>query len=58
VIDKQKKQFQNDFRPRDLPIPNRNAEGIHFAMQFLQTWQQKQRGDEVPFEQVSAKGNK
>jgi NADPH-dependent glutamate synthase beta subunit-like oxidoreductase len=47
-----------DFRPRDLPIPNRNAEGIHFAMQFLQTWQQKQRGDEVPFEQVSAKGNK
>ena len=27
-------------RPRDLPIPGREkASGIHFAMEFLQTWQ-------------------
>ncbi len=43
-------------RPRDLPIPNRDAEGIHYAMEFLQTWQQKQRGDDIPYEQISAKG--
>ena len=32
--------------PRDLPIPGRKEAktGIHFAMEFLQTWQQKQRG--------------
>ena len=33
-------------RPRDLPIPNRSATGIHFAMEFLQTWQQRQWGDQ------------
>jgi NADPH-dependent glutamate synthase beta subunit-like oxidoreductase len=43
-------------RPRDLPIPNRDAQGIHYAMEFLQTWQQKQRGDDIPYEQISAKG--
>ena len=33
--------------PRDLPIPGRKeASGIHFAMEFLQTWQQNQRGDD------------
>ncbi len=31
--------------PRDLPIENRALDGIHFAMEFLQTWQQKQQGD-------------
>jgi glutamate synthase (NADPH/NADH) len=25
--------------PRDLKIPNRNADGIHFAMEFLQVLQ-------------------
>ena len=44
-------------RPRDLPIPNRDAQGIHYAMEFLQTWQQKQSGDDIPYEQISAKGN-
>lgn len=24
--------------PRDLKIPNRNADGIHFAMEYLQVW--------------------
>jgi len=41
--------------PRDLPIPNRDAKGIHFAMEFLQNWQQKQHGDEVDNLPYSAK---
>ena len=32
------------------------ATGIYYAMQFLQTWQQKQKGDDVPHEELSAKG--
>eukprot|EP00108_Taenia_solium_P010576 TsM_000015400 transcript=TsM_000015400 gene=TsM_000015400 len=28
--------------PRDLNIPGRNLEGIHFAMSFLERWQRKQ----------------
>ena len=43
-------------RPRDLPIPNRNSTGIHFAMEFLQTWQQRQWGDQVDHEKISAQG--
>ncbi|KAG8338596.1 hypothetical protein J6590_000268 [Homalodisca vitripennis] len=31
--------------PRDLPIPGRQLEGIHFAMSFLESWQKKQMGD-------------
>lgn len=31
--------------PRDLPIPGRQLEGIHFAMSFLEGWQKKQMGD-------------
>ena len=30
--------------PRDLPIPGRQLNGIHFAMSFLETWQKKQVG--------------
>ena len=41
-------------RPRDLPIANRDSYGIHFAMEFLQTWQQNQRGDSVDHGKVSA----
>lgn len=33
--------------PRDLPIPGRQLEGIHFAMNFLETWQKKQMGNEL-----------
>lgn len=40
-------------QPRDLPIPGRDSEGIHYAMEYLQTWQQKQRGDNL--EPISAK---
>uniref|UniRef100_A0A915JCE9 glutamate synthase (NADH) n=1 Tax=Romanomermis culicivorax TaxID=13658 RepID=A0A915JCE9_ROMCU len=42
-------------KPRDLPIPGRDLEGIHFAMEFLRTWQKHQHGDEIDFKTVSAK---
>ncbi|KAK0097828.1 hypothetical protein PV326_013412 [Microctonus aethiopoides] len=34
--------------PRDLPIPGRNLEGIHFAVSFLEHWQKKQMGNDMP----------
>ena len=34
--------------PRDLPIPGRHLEGIHFAVSFLEHWQKKQMGNEAP----------
>lgn len=42
--------------PRDLAdVPGRReASGIYFAMEFLQTWQQRQRGD--PVAGISAEG--
>ncbi|KAL1491668.1 hypothetical protein ABEB36_012230 [Hypothenemus hampei] len=30
--------------PRDLPLPGRQLNGIHFAMEFLEGWQKKQGG--------------
>ncbi|XP_018496829.1 glutamate synthase 1 [NADH], chloroplastic [Galendromus occidentalis] len=39
--------------PRDLPIPGRNLEGIHFAMSFLEKSQKKLAGDDLPI--ISAK---
>ena len=42
--------------PRDLPIEGRKFSGIHFAMEFLQTWQQKQHGDDIQHLPLSAKG--
>ncbi|KAF7269671.1 hypothetical protein GWI33_017287 [Rhynchophorus ferrugineus] len=30
--------------PRDLPLPGRQLNGIHFAMEFLEKWQKKQLG--------------
>ncbi len=41
-------------RPRDLPIPGRDSDGIHFAMEFLGKWQRRQRGDEIS--PISAEG--
>ncbi|XP_060602982.1 uncharacterized protein LOC132756035 [Ruditapes philippinarum] len=41
--------------PRDLPIPGRQLEGIHFAMTFLETWQKKQEGNELDYLKVFAK---
>lgn len=43
--------------PRDLYIPGRDAEGIHFAMQYLTQQNKKVAGDEVNSEDViDAKG--
>ncbi|CAB0001855.1 unnamed protein product [Nesidiocoris tenuis] len=33
--------------PRDLPIPGRQLNGIHFAMAFLESWQKKQMGNTI-----------
>lgn len=41
--------------PRDLPINNRQLEGIHFAMSFLETWQKKQMGNSIDHLTLSAK---
>jgi len=42
--------------PRDLNVEGRSLTGIHFAMEFLQTWQQKQHGDDIDHLPLSAKG--
>lgn len=42
--------------PRDLPIPGRQLEGIHFAMNFLETWQKKQMGNSINHVPLSAEG--
>uniref|UniRef100_A0A183ISR9 Glutamate synthase n=1 Tax=Soboliphyme baturini TaxID=241478 RepID=A0A183ISR9_9BILA len=42
-------------RPRDLPIPGRELKGIHFAMEFLETFQKFQGGYYKEFDEVSAK---
>ncbi|KAL7287833.1 hypothetical protein TKK_0017905 [Trichogramma kaykai] len=34
--------------PRDLPIPGRDLNGIHFAVSFLEHWQKKQMGNKTP----------
>lgn len=34
--------------PRDLPLPKRDLNGIHFAMEFLESGQKKQLGGDKP----------
>ena len=41
--------------PRDLPIKGRQAEGIYYAMSFLETWQKKQSGNAIDNLKVFAK---
>jgi glutamate synthase (NADPH/NADH) small chain len=41
--------------PRDLPIPGRDLEGIHFAMDFLTQQNKKVSGQDIE-DQISAKG--
>ncbi|XP_015429364.1 PREDICTED: putative glutamate synthase [NADPH] isoform X2 [Dufourea novaeangliae] len=36
--------------PRDLPIPGRQLDGIHFAVSFLEHWQKKQMGNDAPLD--------
>ncbi len=61
------KQLQEDFdalllacgatKPRDLPIPNRSASGVHFAMEFLTAnTQQMVHGDSLDDRFISAEG--
>lgn len=40
---------------RDLPIPGRQLNGVHYAMEFLPQQNRKNQGDEVP-EQILATG--
>jgi len=43
--------------PRDLPVPGRDLNGVHFAMDFLGQNNKRVAGDTIPSEQViSAKG--
>ena len=44
--------------PRDLPIPNRDAKGVYFAMQFLKQNNQKVSGIPFDAENIDAKGKK
>ncbi len=41
--------------PRDLPIPGRELDGVHFALDFLIPQNKKNAGDAIPG-QISAKG--
>jgi glutamate synthase (NADPH/NADH) small chain len=38
--------------PRDLPVPGRELNGIHFAMDFLPQQNRRNEGDKVPAEQA------
>jgi glutamate synthase (NADPH/NADH) small chain len=43
-------------RPNDLPIPGRELQGIHFAMEFLPLQNQRVAGDQIPDDRfISAK---
>ena len=43
-------------RPRDLPVPGRELEGIHFAMEYLTLQNRRNEGEEIPDHQfISAK---
>jgi glutamate synthase (NADPH/NADH) small chain len=44
-------------QPRDLPVPGRTLNGIHFAMDFLQQQNRRVAGDEVP-DQILATGKR
>ena len=58
-------QLQQDFdavvltggaeQPRDLPIPGRDLDGVHFAMEFLTQQNRVNAGARLP-EQINAKG--
>jgi glutamate synthase (NADPH/NADH) small chain len=41
--------------PRDLPVPGRELEGVHFAMNFLPQQNKRVAGDEIP-NQLTAHG--
>lgn len=44
-------------KPRDLPIPGRDADGVHFAMEFLTAnTKQSVHGDQIADDFISAEG--
>jgi glutamate synthase (NADPH/NADH) small chain len=44
-------------KPRDLPVPGRDLEGIHFAMEYLTLQNRRNEGDAIPdAEFISAEG--
>jgi glutamate synthase (NADPH/NADH) small chain len=46
-------------QPRDLPIPGRELDGIHFAMEYLPLQNKRCEGDVIPEEKfITAKGKK
>src|SRR5918998_937981 len=42
--------------PRDLPVPGRELDGIHFAMEYLEQRNRYVAGDEPPIQPISAAG--
>lgn len=45
--------------PRDLPVPGRDLQGIHFAMEYLPLQNKKCEGDFIPDDQfITAKGKR
>jgi glutamate synthase (NADPH/NADH) small chain len=43
--------------PRDLPIPGRELQGVHFAMEFLPLQNKRVAGDDIPDDRfISARG--
>ncbi len=66
-VDVDIKQLQQDFdavvltggseHPRDLPVPGRELDGVHFAMDFLRQQNRRVAGDSIdPAEAISAEG--
>jgi glutamate synthase (NADPH/NADH) small chain len=45
--------------PRDLPVPGRELQGIHFAMEYLTLSNKRVEGDQIPDDRfISAKGKR
>lgn len=62
-VEKLKKEFDavvlagGACSPRDLPVPGRDLQGVHFAMDFLSLQNKRCEGDEITDEKfISAKG--
>ncbi|KAI1717309.1 conserved region in glutamate synthase domain-containing protein [Ditylenchus destructor] len=44
--------------PRDIPIPNRDAKGICFAMEYLEKSQRRRAGDDISWEGLDPAGKR
>ncbi|WP_447970822.1 glutamate synthase subunit beta [Nitrospira sp. M1] len=45
-------------QPRDLPVPGRELQGVHFAMDFLTQQNKRVAGDTITAEPITAKGKR